>query len=103
VQQRKEASRIRGFSIFIFNYPFSFLHSAAKKDVQRHGLATYEAERLVGQLTEEQLTNISREMFEGIISVLKSKPSGSLVELHMEGTGQSFILFIRTLLVGHSH
>ena len=57
------------------------------------------------ELTEQQQINISPEMFEGIISVIKSKPSGSLVELHMEvdSTGHSHILSIRMLLVGHNH
>ena len=66
-------------------------------DAQRHRLAVYEADRLVGQLT-------AQEMLEGIVSFLKSKPSNSGVELHAEvDINGGFVFSIRTVLVGHTH
>ena len=73
-------------------------------DAQRHRLAVYEADRLVGQLTAQQQANISQEMLEGIVSFLKSKPSNSGVELHAEvDINGGFVFSIRTVLVGHTH
>ena len=103
-EDREEARQIRGFSIFIFNHPFNLFCSVAVSDAQRHRLAVYEADRLVGQLTAQQQANISQEMLEGIVSFLKSKPSNLGVELHVGvDINGGFVFSIRTMIVGHTH